>query len=144
MRDQRSRALRDEFCLSPPPHPPHPQFCHCTVTLSFKPTGSGVELSILHSAHSSITFLRSASISSHSIKRHHGTFIHAHIHEQTLPGQADLGRCENNTNTPSLKSSMCCFATSISKIFSFNQNDVNSCSPQYSSFLQFLEQTISQ
>ena len=57
---------------------PYSHFCHSRLTLSLKPTDA-TRFSILHPTHSSITLLRSASTSSHSIKIYPVTYIRTHI-----------------------------------------------------------------
>lgn len=84
MRDQGVQATVKMNCVSFFSPASHSHFCHCEVTLSYKPTGACAQLSILYPTHSSITFLRSASISTHSIKRQPGWETRMYTHGENM------------------------------------------------------------
>lgn len=83
---------------------PHSHSCHYVVTLRYKPRGAGAgcwQLSILQTTQSSITVLRSASISTHSIRRHQSTlFMHKSTYAHSWPEHMQVWIYNRSHGTP--------------------------------------------
>lgn len=99
MRDWRFRPQWDERLLFFVSHS-----CHYVVTLRYKPRGAGAgcwQLSILQTTQSSITVLRSASISTHSIRRHQSTlFMHKSTYAHSWPEHMQVWIYNRSHGTP--------------------------------------------